>query len=161
MNRSNLNTRNTLRVGGTPLWIVAVLLAFVAGALWRSGSAVLPAALAQGQAVAGARGVYAFTGQIEPNRYGLFMLDIEQGTVWCYAIDNQAGTRKLRLIAARSWLYDRYLRDFNSAEPTYRTVQQLVARQRAQEQSALSGRQEDEAEQSPSGEMQEGAGGPP
>jgi len=128
-----------LRAGGTPLWVIALLLAFLAGrSRVHDPATLLPSALAQGPAVAGARGVYAFTGPIEPNRYGLFMLDIEQGTVWCYAIDKEQGTPKLRLIAARSWLYDRYLRDFNSAEPTYRTVRDLVARQRAQEQADLS-----------------------
>lgn len=128
-----------LRAGSTPLWIIAVLLAFLAGRTWeRDSGLLLPAALAQGGGVAGARGVYAFTGPIEPNRFGLFMLDIEQGTVWCYAIDREQGTPKLRLIAARSWLYDRYLRDFNSTEPTYRTVRDLVARQRAQEQADTS-----------------------
>ncbi len=59
------------------------------------------------------------------------MLDIEQGTIWCYEIDSGEGVRKLRLTAARSWLYDRYLRDFNCAAPDFRAVQQLVEQQRA------------------------------
>jgi hypothetical protein len=113
-------------------WIIAVLLAFIAGVLWsRSPGGTLPAALAQSGSLVGARGVYAFTGQLDRNRFGLFMLDIEQGTIWCYEIDAVGGVRKLRLIAARSWVYDRYLRDFNCASPDFRAVQQLVAQQRA------------------------------
>jgi len=113
------------------VWVVAVLLAFIAGTLWaRRQPAVLPHALAQSGPMAGARGVYAFTGQLDASHSGLFMLDIEQGTIWCYAIEPAGGTQKLRLIAARSWIYDRYLRDFNCAEPTYRMVQELVAKQR-------------------------------
>lgn len=114
----------------TPAWVAAVLLAFIAGLLWGREPAALPAAWAQVSPLGGARGVYAFTGQLDRDSYGLFMLDIEQGTIWCYEIDNVGGVRKLRLIAGRSWVYDRYLRDFNCAEPNYRQVQELVALQR-------------------------------
>jgi hypothetical protein len=117
----------------TPQWIIAILLAAIAAALWTRGDAsLLPTAAAQNQPIAGARGIYAFTGQLDNNRYGLFMLDIDQGTIWCYEIEAVDGTRKLRLVAARTWIYDRYLQDFNSAQPDFRTVQKLVARQRAQ-----------------------------
>ncbi|RMF83787.1 MAG: hypothetical protein D6744_04080 [Planctomycetota bacterium] len=118
----------------TPLWLACVLLALVAGLLLgRQSTSVLPAAVAQTAPMAGARGVYAFTGEIDQGQYGLFMLDIEQGTVWCYEIETVSGTRKLRLMAARSWIYDRYLRDFNCAEPSHRTVQKLIAQQRSLE----------------------------
>lgn len=116
----------------TPLWIIGVLLAFIAGMLWnRGGDALIPSAIAQQSPMAGARGVYAFTGPIDATRYGLFMLDIEQGTVWCYEMESAGGKRMLKLTAARTWVYDRYLRDFNCAEPSFRQVQELVARQRA------------------------------
>jgi hypothetical protein len=118
-------------------WVIAVLLAFIAGMLWtRPSGELAPAALAQSAPLVGARGVYAFTGQLDRNRYGLFMLDIEQGTIWCYEIDEVNGVRKLRLTAARSWVYDRYLRDFNCAAPDFRAVQQLVAQQRATQRPA-------------------------
>lgn len=113
----------------TAQWVIAVLLAFIAGMLWTRSEA--PVAQAQSTPLVGARGVYAFTGQLDQNRFGLFMLDIEQGTIWCYELDTVGGTRKLRLIAARTWVYDRYLRDFNCAAPDFRAVQQLVAQQRA------------------------------
>lgn len=118
----------------TVLWTLAVLLAFIAGSLWSRGSGLQldKLALAQNAPVAGARGIYAFTGQLDANRAGLFMLDIEQGTVWCYEIENAGGVRKLKLAAARSWIYDRYLQDFNCLEPSFRTVQDLVAKQRTQ-----------------------------
>jgi hypothetical protein len=115
----------------TVLWVIATLLAFIAGTLWtRPLGSAGSVAFAQNPPLVGARGVYAFTGQLDRNRFGLFMLDIEQGTVWCYEIDNAGQTRKLRLIAARTWVYDRYLRDFNCLSPDYREVQQLVALQR-------------------------------
>jgi hypothetical protein len=117
----------------TAQWIIAVLLAFIAGLLCtRSDSNWLPSAAAQQPPLAGARGVYAFTGQLEANRHGLFMLDIEQGTIWCYELDSGAGSRKLRLVAGRSWIYDRYLKNFNCAMPDWRMVEQLVAQERSQ-----------------------------
>jgi hypothetical protein len=115
------------------LWVIAGLLALVAVGVWtRPTDPLLPAALAQGTPVAGARGVFAFTGPIDRDQYGLFMLDVDQGTIWCYAFENQAGARKLRLVAARTWVYDRYLKDFNCAEPTFRDIQALVKQQREQ-----------------------------
>lgn len=113
----------------TPLWVVAVMLAFIAGMLWSSGGSDRQA-LAQPTPMVGARGIYAFAGQVDRNRWGLYMLDIEQGTVWCYAFEPENATTKLRLIAGRSWIYDRYLRDFNCASPSVADIQQLVARQR-------------------------------
>lgn len=113
----------------TANWIIAVLLAFTAGALWsRGGDATT--ALAQNNAAAGSRGVYAFTGQLDQNQYGLFMMDIEQGTIWVYEMDQINGTHKLRLTAARSWVFDRYLKDFNGAEPTPETIRDLLSKQR-------------------------------
>jgi hypothetical protein len=118
-------------------WVIAVLLAFIAGMLWtRPSGELAPIALAQTAPLVGARGIYAFTGQLDRNSYGLFMLDIEQGTIWCYEIDNVSGVRKLRLTAARSWVYDRYLRDFNCAAPDFRAVQELVAQQRETQRPA-------------------------
>ena len=131
----------------TALWIIAILLASIATALWvRPGDGPLPAALAQGQALAGARGIFAFTGPLSRDQYGLFMLDVDQGTLWCYAFETGGGTSKLRLVAARTWIYDRYLQDFNCAAPDFRMVQQLVSQQRAQAGGAgASGRPEDAA----------------
>ena len=115
----------------TAQWIIAVLLAFIAGTLWSQGPrGGLPEANAQNSPLMGARGVYAFTGQLDQNSFGLFMLDIEQGTIWCYELERDQGVRKLRLIAARSWVYDRYLHEFNCAKPTYSDMQKLVAEQR-------------------------------
>jgi hypothetical protein len=133
MNRSNSTPIPVAAANQTVHWIIAILLAVIATALWmRPGDRLLPAALAQNQSLAGARGVFAFTGPLERDQYGLFMLDVDQGTIWCYAFDNVGGTSKLRLVAARTWVYDRYLQDFNCASPDFRMVQKLVSQQRSQ-----------------------------
>lgn len=118
---------------GTPAqWIIATLLAIIALALWIRPAGTGPTvAWAQNQPMAGARGVFAFTGPLDRDRTGLFMLDVDQGTLWCYAFETVGGTSKLRLVAARTWVYDRYLQDFNCAPPDFRMVQKLVNQQRA------------------------------
>ena len=114
-------------------WMISILLAVIATALWvRPDNGLSRRALAQNQPLAGARGIFAFTGPLDRDQYGLFMLDVDQGTIWCYAFDNVNGVRKLRLIAGRTWIYDRYLQDFNCAAPDFRTVQRLVTQQRGQ-----------------------------
>ena len=113
-------------------WIIAILLAVIATALWmRPDGRLIPVASAQNQPLAGARGVFAFSGSLGHGRDGLFMLDVDQGTLWCYEVNEVGGTPKLKLIAARSWVYDRYLQDFNCEKPDFRMVQDLVAQQRA------------------------------
>lgn len=121
-----------VRLAQSAGWIVALILAFLLGQQWSHTpeASLVNEAHAQGSPMAGARGIYAFTGQIDDRQYGLFMLDLEQGTLWCYEVDNSGGTKKLRLIAARTWLYDRHLRDFNNAEPTFQAVQQLLQHQK-------------------------------
>ena len=130
-NDANGSVRPPAGASQTVYWVIAVLLAVIATALWvRPGDPLLRTATAQNQPLAGARGVFAFTGQLDRDRYGLFMLDVDQGTIWCYAFETVAGARKLRLIAARTWIYDRYLQDFNCAEPDFREIQALVKQQR-------------------------------
>ena len=92
----------------TVLWIIALLLAVIATALLTRGSSPFSLPQAHGDApMAGARGIFAFTGQIDRNRFGLFMMDVDSSNVWCY--EYLPGSRKLKLVAARSFLYDRYL----------------------------------------------------
>lgn len=122
------------------LWLIVVLLAVIATALlmrWDE-TAVLRSALAQTGAFSssgldGTRGIYAFTGQISARSYGLFMVDVDTGTVWCYEIERSgsSGEPRLRLIAARSWVFDRYLEEFNTVEPIPSAVREMVQQQRS------------------------------
>ena len=130
MPASSFAPHSVARNNPTVLWVIALLLAVIAGILIGRGNGEATA-IAQTTPLAGGRGVFAFTGPIEGDRYGLFMLDIEQGTLWCYEIDNVGGVRKLRLFAARSWLYDRYLQEFNVDGLSPVEVQALVAKQRS------------------------------
>lgn len=111
-------------------WTIAFLLGVIATLLLaRGGSTDGGAAWAQNQPMVGARGIFAFTGQLDEQTYGLFMLDVDRQTVWVYAIDKVEGTRRLRLIAARTFVYDSGLKDFNCAAPDFRAVRDLVRQQ--------------------------------
>ena len=114
------------RAPQTVWWVIALLLAVIATALVvRRDTSI---AWAQTPTAVGAKGIYAFTGQLSPNTHGLFMMDVDAGTIWVY--EYVAKEDRLRLVAARSWLYDRYLEDFNCDEPTPAQVAELVEEQR-------------------------------
>jgi hypothetical protein len=119
-------------------WLLAMGLAVLATILVmdRDEPKWVAQALAQRQATGagpglGARGIYAFPGQLGPRDYGVFMIDVDSGTLWCYQLERgRTGQRYLQLVAARNWLADRYLEEFNVGSPTPSEVRHLVEQQR-------------------------------
>jgi hypothetical protein len=109
------------------LILVTAVLVTLGASQW-----LLPrSASAQSQTLAGGRGVYAFTGQIDRDTYGLFMLDVDTETIWCYEMaEGRRGTRELKLIAGRSYEFDRYLKNYNTAAPSFRDVRDLLELER-------------------------------
>jgi len=64
------------------------------------------------------------------------MLDVDTGTIWCYELDRASNDELLlRLVAARSWISDRYLEEFNVADPVPGAVRMMVQQQRAMRQN--------------------------
>lgn len=105
------------RQNQTVLWVIAVLLAIIATALVLRTDLPFSAKPAFGDSPRyGAGGIFAFTGQIDRNSYGLFMMDVDNSTIWCYQYVPSMG--RLRLVAARSYMYDRYLEDFKCDKDT-------------------------------------------
>jgi len=121
----------------TVWWVMTVVLAVMATALIMrlDDKAFLRSALAQSVdrgvlPIAGARGIHAFTGQLSSKTHGLFMLDVDAGTIWCYGLEKgRDGETRLRLVAARSWIFDRHLEEFNVAAPTPNEVRMMVQQQ--------------------------------
>ena len=106
------------------LWLIGISLAVIATCMvMRGGQGVSPA-FAQPVSQAGARGVFAFTGRLTENSFGLFMVDLDAMTVWCY--EYLSGSKELRLVAARSWMYDRYLENYNCSGPSPDEVERIV-----------------------------------
>ncbi len=117
------------RKGSTVLWIIAILLAIIATALVVGPGNGLSIQAAQGDSpMAGARGIFAFTGQLDKHSYGLFMMDVDSSNVWCYQY--VPGTRRLKLVAARSFLYDRYLENYGLDEPSPAEIKAVLDKQR-------------------------------
>ena len=108
------------------LGVIALLLAFPRDADW------LGRAFAQQAPMLGARGVYAFPIQLTAKSYGICMLDVDAGTVWFY--EYTPTTHKLRLASARSWIFDRYLEEYNVEGLAPNEVGELVSKQRSQRQ---------------------------
>jgi len=113
----------------TVLWLIAILLAVIATVLIVRPTDGLSVGRAYGDTpMAGARGIFAFTGQLDRNSCGLFMMDVDSSNVWCYQY--VPGRSRLRLVAARSFSYDRYLEDYNCEEPTIEQTKVLLENQR-------------------------------
>lgn len=116
-------------------WAIAAALWMIAAALvFRSepggaGAGQTGAAYAQASSGAGLRGVYSFSAELAKGVYGVCMVDVDTMTLWCYEYSREQGG--LRLAAARSWKYDRYLENFNAGDPPPDVVQKMVEDERA------------------------------
>lgn len=111
-------------------WVIAVSLAVIAATLvLRMDQPLLPPAFGQSTMQAGARGIFAFSGQLTARTYGLFMVDVDAGTIWCYEYQNSK--EKLRLVAGRSWLNDKFLANYNCEGPSPQEVADIVEQERA------------------------------
>jgi hypothetical protein len=113
------------------LAIIAILLAFPREVPW------LGRAFAQQAPLLGARGVYAFPIQLTQKTYGICMMDVDASTVWFY--EYMPTTHKLRLASARSWIFDRYLEEYNVEGLAPNEVGELVSKQRSQRQQPHGG----------------------
>lgn len=65
--------------------------------------------------------------QIGRDTYGLAMVDTIGQTVWIYQLNDRGPEHsRLKLFAARSWRYDRLLRQYNTSEPKPEQVKILL-----------------------------------
>ncbi len=110
------------------------LLRFTTGAAVGLLAAVLlfhtPAQLHPAQAAAdltGAPAILAVPIQISRENQGIALIDTRSRTLWIYEFfDRQTGFKQIRLMAARSWEYDRLLTEWNSAEPTPQQIRTVL-----------------------------------
>jgi len=111
---------------------MAIAVAVIAASLAARNANDSPA-YAQSVRGGGARGVFAFTGELTKGTHGVFMVDVDAGTIWCYEF--VPGKRKLRLVAARDWRFDRYLENFET-EPPPEVIQEILEEQRQAKMNA-------------------------
>ncbi|MCH7839018.1 MAG: hypothetical protein IID38_02125 [Planctomycetes bacterium] len=112
-------------------WLIAAALIVIAvGQLIRpAGPPWDRVALGQTGGGVGARGVFAFSGQLSKGTYGVYLVDADTMTIWVYEYLSQKGC--LRLAASRTWRYDRYLENYNICDLPPDVVEQMVEQQRA------------------------------
>jgi len=128
--RTKSDTANKLFFGAS-LFILGLAIGLLGV---RSDSTLnINSALAQNMRTGSTGGIMAFTGQIEKDMYGIVMVDVDARTLWLYQY-RKAGNQ-LKLLAARNWIYDRYLEEYNNAAPTPSEVAQLVALQQQKGQN--------------------------
>lgn len=115
-------------------WIISISLAVIAVTMvLRPGGGFDRTAFAQSSRSAGAHGIYSFSGQIGKNAYGVFMVDVDMGTIWCYRFDQ--GSKVLTLVAGRDWNFDRHLKNWSTSPPPEVIEQELEKRRAAQQKS--------------------------
>ncbi len=122
------------KFGNKALWLVGIGLLANAGVLLLRGQSapeiVLDRqALAQAQTATpgqplGARGIFMMPAQLGPAAWGLYLMDVDSGTISVYKTTPE--NNRFRLMAARSFKYDRFLEDFNNESPRPKEVQKLV-----------------------------------
>ena len=72
-------------------------------------------------------GISVIPVQLTRDSYGLAMVDTVEQTIWVYEIDNRSPAHnRLRLLAARSWKYDRLLENYNTADPKPDQVKMML-----------------------------------
>lgn len=113
------------------LYLNAGLLAVIAIALLnRSGPTFRldSAAFAQQvpQPIAGGAGFFLMPAQFSPTQWGCYVMDVDAQTLTAYVYTPRDSSRgELRLAAARSFVYDRQLKNYNTA-PRPEEIEQLV-----------------------------------
>jgi hypothetical protein len=108
---------------GWAQWLIVFLLGVIAAGL----IAQLPQVdnTAQGQVSGSSKGseLLIVAGQLTRDSYGLYLVDPANSTINIYQW--MPDTRKLQLLAGRSFLYDRQLDEYNT-EPSPRAIKDLV-----------------------------------
>ena len=72
-------------------------------------------------------GILVVPVQIERDSYGIAMIDTVGQNLWIYEINSRGPAHsRLKLLAARSWRYDKLLQQYNTAEPKPEQVKSLL-----------------------------------
>lgn len=81
------------------------------------------------QPIAGGAGVFIMPGQFSRDTYGCYLMDVDAQTLCVYQWD--PASRKIKLLAARSFRYDRHLTDYNTENPSPAEIRELLEKESA------------------------------
>ena len=108
-------------------WLLSTFIVLGVLALFFVGSKLGSPASAQAEPLRGNSEILVVPIQIERDKYGLAMVDTVGQTLWIYELNSMGPAHnRLRLLAARSWQYDRLLKQYNTAEPKPEQVRMLL-----------------------------------
>ena len=122
-----VRTQRGVRAAGVAWgqWVIVVGLSMVVGALTMQLLSAPAAAAAAG--AAGEGKVFAIAGQVSADSYGVYLVDLEKGTMCLY--EYVARDRRLWLRAARTFQADVQLDSYNTM-PLPKEVSKMVAEAR-------------------------------
>jgi hypothetical protein len=108
-------------------WVLPAFIALGVLAVLFAGSKLGSPASAKAEPLRGNGEILVVPIQIERDKYGLAMLDMVNQTLWIYELNSMGPAHnRLKLFAARSWQYDRLLKQYNTAEPKPEQVRMLL-----------------------------------
>ena len=105
-------------------WVIVVLLSVITARLVLELGYGASSATAQVTSSVGGKDMLVVGGQITKDSYGLYLVDMKRQSLCVYQW--LSGTRKLRLMGARTFRYDVQLDEYNAGKPTPRDVKRLV-----------------------------------
>lgn len=107
-------------------WLIVMLLGLIAACLLIEVGFTASAARGQPGSGAATGGVFVVAGQVTPETYGIYLVDLENATICVYQyLPGTARRGVLRLRAARTFIYDRQLDAYNT-EPPPREIKKIV-----------------------------------
>lgn len=109
-------------------WLLPAFIVVVVLCLFFAANRLGSPANAQADLQTGREGqILVIPVQLERDSYGLVMVDTVAQTMWVYKLNSRGPAHKrLELLAARSWQYDRLLQQYNTAEPKPQQVKKLL-----------------------------------
>ena len=117
--------------------LIVILLAAIATCLLIEVGLTTSSATAQVSAGSGPHNVFAISGKITSDTYGLYLVDTSNATICVYQF--LPNTKQFALVAARTYRYDSQLDDYKNAEPVPREIKRLVQQQRRLDEVAPGG----------------------
>lgn len=114
--------------GSEKRWLIPALIVLGGLCLLLVGTKLGPPAGALAQLRTDSHGeVLVIPVQIERDTYGIAMVDKIGQTLWVYELNSRGPAHnRLKLLAARSWQYDKLLQQYNTAEPKPEQVKILL-----------------------------------
>lgn len=108
-------------------WLIAVLLVLhlLVMLLGPNGSAATAQGVGGGAFRGDASGVFVVPAQLGKDAYGAYLVDSRAGTIVLYQFNSS--NQKLRLAAARTFVFDRYLENYNT-DPSPSEIADLVSK---------------------------------